>query len=636
MVFLHPETADDGTGSQTTGDEPGKQSTAADTLPTVRLTAQKNCIKCNFSGASLDMENFDDLELTSSNFTGTFVKATTFRGAKMADCIFLDLFGRTPGDQRGTSWNMASIDADFTGATLSRTQWSPRSLQVAGWHFAGVFQGAKLDGSVWMGKPATGYNRVFNADFRNADLTGSRWEQQLTLLQRSRYTHNPQCTFQGADLTGAMFTGAVKETLAQCLFDKEPVSGRVTVLRDADLTDANLAGTAMADADLSGATLNRTNMEGTTLSRAKFPGAKIAGVRWRGAILAQAILAGISPATLNGIDLTRTDFTGVDFAGLDLTRTNLSHAVLDPAPLFAGATLTDGKARGVNVAGHKFPPQFAQFKGADLTGVDFSHTELFQAQLAGVVLNNAQLVGANLNFADLHGAKLRGAILGIQPGTEGEAATLRGAFMTDIDLTDADLRSADLTGAHLYGDQQQTLLVRTRLDSASFVNAICSGARFSGSLNNAVFNGAQLVNTVFNGATLTGTKFDDAYLQGADFSSATSVTGVVLSNAAVSAVPGTWNFQEQDGTPFVVRYGATKLGALGTDRTVRCPSGVIGPCCASGDLPMCLKDKLKPVRNGPFPPVPACVPTAPRYDNCITPVATRTPRPTATATSGAM
>ena len=636
-VFLHPDTASDGDGSQTPDEGSVARAGTADTLPTVRVTAQKNCIKCNFSGkpgALLQDENFDGLELTGSNFSGARVASTTFRGAKMADCIFLDLFGlNSVSLERGPAWDVAVVDADFTGATLSRTNWSLRAVPVSKAHFAGVFQGAKLDGSVWTGK-RNAFNLLFNADFRNADLTGSVWEQQLRLLTRTPNARNPQCTFEGADLTGAKFPGEIRQDLAQCLFDKEPQSGTITTLRNADLTLANLAGTTMADADLSSATLEQTNLEGTDLSRAKLLGAKIPGVRWRGAILAQAMLAGILPPTLNGIDLTSTDFTGVDFAGLDLTRTDLSHAVLDPAPLFAGATLSDGEAQGVNLANHKFPVRFAQFEGADLTGVDLSQTELFQAQLTGVILNKARLIGANLNFADLHGAKLRGATLGIQPGKEGEAATLRGAFMTDVDLTDADLRSCDLTGAHLYGDQQQTLLVRTRLDSASFVNAICAGARFSGSLNNAVFVGAQLVNTVFNGATLTGTKFNDAYLQGADFSSATSVTGAVLSNAAVSAVPGAWTFQEQDGTPFVVSFGATKLGALATDRSVRCPNGAGGPCCASGDLTACLKDKLKPVSNGPFPPVPACVPTAPRYDNCITPAATMTLRPTTTATPG--
>ncbi len=612
-VFLRSDVLD-GSGSPASSGAPaataGAPMTPASAPRMVQLTAQENCQRCDFSGALLTGEHFDDRDLTGAIFNRARVSDTTFVRAKIADGQFVGFVSASAGVTRGTRWEMSTVDADFSGAVLSRTQWSLRALNARRWHFAGVFRGAQLDASVWKGKrlSANDLNLLFNADFRNADLTDSRWEEELTVL-RHEEGHQPQCTFQGADLTRAKFTGMIKDHLTHCRFDKEPQSGRRTILRGASLGGANLAGATLAGADLSGAT--------------------VAEVRWRGANLTDAVLAGMVPATFNDLDLTGTDFTGVDFAGFDLTRTDLSKAVLSIPPRFGSAKLTDG-TRGVNIAGHKFPPRYELFKGADLTGVDFSRAELFEANLERTTLNKAKLVGANLNFANLRGAKLRGATLGVQPGSEIHAATLRGAFMPDIDLSDADLRTVDLTGAHLYGDQQQTLLVRTRLDSASLVNAVCSGAHFSGTMNNTVFVGAQLVNAVFNGATLTGAKFDDAYLQGADFANAISVTGASLSNAAVSAAPGTWQFREGDGTPFVFRYEATKLGALASDRSVRCPNGADGPCCPSGDLAACLNGKLKPVRNGPFPPVPECVPKPPRYDNCITPRPTTTPAPTPT------
>ena len=596
---------------------------------TLQLTAQMNCPQCDFSGADLESQNFDGLILTGSNFNRAQVLHTTFRGAKMADCHFLDLFSLYPGGEfRGTTWEIASIDADFTGAVLTRAEFSLRAMHAPRFHFAGVFRDAKLDSSVWKGKRknAGDFNLLFNADFRNADLTNSHWREEITVLRRTDQSKFPRCTFQGADLTGAEFSGKIGEDLNQCRFDKEPDTGRITVLQGVDLTGLNLSNTTMADADLSEATLARTNMAGTDLSRANLSHAKIPAVRWRGAVLAGAAIAGIIPATLNDLDLTNTDFTGVNFAGLDLSRTNLSQAVLDAAPRLAGAKFSDG-THGINLAGHRFAERYDVFKGAELSGADFSQTELFQADLEGAVLNNAKLVGANLNFANLRGGKLRGAILGVQPGTEARAATLHAVFMPDVDLSDADLRSVDMTGARVYSDKTQSLLVRTRLDSANFSNAVCLGAQFSGSMNDTVFVGAQLVDAVFNRATLTGAKFDDAYLHGADFSSATSVNGTVLSNAAVAAAPGTWSFMESDGTPFVFRYQATKLGALATDRSVLCPNGALGPCCPNGDLMACLSKKLKPAHDPPYPPVAPCVPRAPCYENCITPaVPSCTPR----------
>ncbi len=670
------------------------------------LTAGRDCVRCSFANSDLTDQHFDGANLTGSTFRAAKFLRTTLRGATLIGCTMTDLYPRTGDTYQGGGNLTDRFDADFSGVKAPGVHFSFFIERVFNQEqalpFFAIFRGATLDDTLWDQdtNPSSPPSQL-RPDFRNASLRGAHFSfivlttpAKCPADSRAR---DDACSFQGADLTAAVFDdvfwnmhgtvvpefGTVGNNLAHCSFGVEPGSKRATVLHHvtmetgrqptrrldgsdfsgADLTDAffeqihfddqfpgcgkqranlagaklggahltgsNFAGASLVGADLSGATLDRVVFDRADLTRAKLPGAKVPGVHWRGTILTEAVIAGMIPATFNDLDLTGTDFTGVDFAGFDLTHTDFSPAVLSIPPSFGSAKLSDG-TRGVNIAGHKFPPRYELFKGANLSGVDFSRTELLEAVLEGTTLNNAKLVGANLNFANLRGAKLRGATLGVQPGSGGKAATLRGAFMPDIDLSDADLRSADLTGAHLYGDQQQTLLVRTRLDSASFVNAICSGAHFSGTMSNTVFVGAQLVNTVFNGATLDKAKFDDAYLEGADFSNATSVNGVVLSNAAVSAVPGTWQFREQDGTPFIFRYEATKLGALATDDSVTCPNGAGGPCCPSGDVAACLNAKLKPARQGPFPPVPECVPKPPKYDNCITPRPTVTPAPTPT------
>jgi Pentapeptide repeats (8 copies) len=230
------------------------------------------------------------------------------------------------------------------------------------------------------------------------------------------------------------------------------------------------------------------------------------------------------------------------------------------------------------------------------------------ADLEGAILDNAVLVGANLNLASLKDVKLRGAQLGTQPGSGAPVTQLGGVFMVNVDLTDADLRGVNLTGAHLYGN---SLLIRTKLDSADLSAAICAGAAFSGTLTDTVFNQAVLVNATFNGAVLSDAKFDSAYLQGADFSTASDVTGATLRNAAVATMPGEWMFMEQDGTPFTFPYGATMLGALAADPSVICPNDESGPCTI---------DKLTPVGTGPFPPQPACVPSEQFcFENCLSP-----------------
>lgn len=636
IIFLRPS-------------QPDAAASAAGLVHGMQLSASKDCVGCNFAKAKLANQHFDGLTLTRAVFDGAEVLNTTFRGASMEGCSLRELTSALLGPV-----GKDRFDADFSGATMTGAHFS--FLVYAGHGgFAGIFRGAQLDDTVWelergddilcVGQSFNAFCALLNPDFRNASLRNSRFPR-VRIRNGGDFPY--RCTFQGADLTGADFRTAAPRSggleLYHCRFDREPESGRITVLHSANLSGVNAAGVLgraganFRDADLSGAILEGADFSligngsrGAILAHANLSGARIAGARWAGADLTGATLTGIIPATFNGVDLRFTVFADVDLAGIDLSRADLSQCAsfLTGAPRLTGATLTNGTT-GVNLSRQVFPSLYSGLKGADLTGATLTGVELREADLEGVTLDKASLVGANLNFANLRRARLIGATLGAAPGSEVEAASLRGALMTDVDLTDADLRSVDLGGAHLYGDTQQTKLIRTRLDSANFAQAICSGAHFSGSLNNAVFAGAQLVNSVFNGATLTNAKFDDAYLQGADFANAAGVTGTALSNAAIAAAPGFWPFTEQDGTPFTLRYEATKLGKLATDGSVRCPNGERGPCCPSGDLTQCLTEKLKPVRNGPFPPIPACVPKAPRFDNCITPKATATPRPTPT------
>ena len=85
---------------------------------TVELTAQMNCLQCDFSGrlprvAELRRADPDRIELN-----GARVLHTTFRGAKMAYCHFIDLFSLYPGQRaaRHDVGNGSDRCADFTGA----------------------------------------------------------------------------------------------------------------------------------------------------------------------------------------------------------------------------------------------------------------------------------------------------------------------------------------------------------------------------------------------------------------------------------------------------------------------------------------------------------------------------------------
>jgi uncharacterized protein YjbI with pentapeptide repeats len=121
------------------------------------------------------------------------------------------------------------------------------------------------------------------------------------------------------------------------------------LLRDTDLTQANLSGGDLARADL----------EGTDLSGAHLDGANLAGANLRGAWLSGAYLhdADLSHADLTGADLSdargrfesgarmsATDLGGADLSGADLTNAAVTTEQLRKAASLKGATMPDGQA----------------------------------------------------------------------------------------------------------------------------------------------------------------------------------------------------------------------------------------------------------------------------------------------------
>jgi uncharacterized protein YjbI with pentapeptide repeats len=430
-------------------------------------------------------------------------------------------------------------------------------------------------------------------DLRDADFTGASFNSASSVHGN---------WFAGANLFDVTFDGTKFQydaTLSNC--GSPPSCTTVTVPN----LCTNCPCTAHVGClDLGGATACPQNQGAVTLSEQPVCQRPTVQAAAEGVSIQNTDLLGVS---FSGADLTNsvfasnmldhtTGFAGTILAGVNFTKENLgrsvdlSGAVLSDTTNFAGAVLSDfpNSNQGVNLScvvsgqtetgGCHFPIGSTQFAGANMQYATLASSGLTEVSLEGALLNEANLIGARLSFASLKGAKLVGAHLGVPPGMQG-AAVLSNAYMINVDLTDADLRSVDLTAAHVYGAATDALFVRTLLDAADFTNAILDGAVFTdASLPAAAFNGAQLVNANFDGATLSNAHFDGAYLQGADFSSAKTVDGMVLANAAVSTMltstkctlipPGSWMYMDQDGVPYTYAFGETQLK---TDPTVTCP-----------------------------------------------------------------
>ncbi|WP_328312029.1 pentapeptide repeat-containing protein [Streptomyces sp. NBC_00442] len=113
------------------------------------------------------------------------------------------------------------------------------------------------------------------------------------------------------------------------------------------------------------------------------------------------------------------DYRGADLSGRDFTSAWLGHVN------WAGARL----------AGTSF--YRADLQSADLTGADLTGADLVRANLDESVLRSARLDGADMVKASLHGVDAAGA-------------SFRGTRIMGASLFRVDLRGADLTDAILF------------------------------------------------------------------------------------------------------------------------------------------------------------------------------------------
>lgn len=89
----------------------------------------------------------------------------------------------------------------------------------------------------------------------------------------------------------------------------------VIMLKNVDLSGANLGGADLIGANLSGANLSGADLSGANLSRADLSGAYL--------IRADLRLANLSRVDLSGANLSGADLSGANLGGADLTGTNL-------------------------------------------------------------------------------------------------------------------------------------------------------------------------------------------------------------------------------------------------------------------------------------------------------------------------
>jgi uncharacterized protein YjbI with pentapeptide repeats len=239
------------------------------------------------------------------------------------------------------------------------------------------------------------------------------------------------------------------------------------------------------------------------------------------------------------------DLSAADLSGLNLSRADMFQATL------AGANLVDANLSNTNLAG-------ARLEGSDLRRANCSGARMIGAQLAGANVQEANFAHASLGGADLTHAKVEAA--------QFANASLERAILTTLDLSKALLGTnvfdeADLRGANLSGsDHTGSSFRRAHLENAKLADAGLHGVNLEG----AHLNGADLSHSDLSKAVLAGADPADPDLS-ADLTDAnlheTDLSGVDLTGVIISGVKALEHSILDKGTRLgEVRWSGKALG----------------------------------------------------------------------------
>ncbi|MDX2199371.1 MAG: pentapeptide repeat-containing protein [Phycisphaerae bacterium] len=427
-------------------------------------------------------------------------------------------------------------------------------------------------------------------------------------------------TWVGTTLAGA---SVLQNCNLSQIFDTHAFSLPGCTVKSCNFTSASLDGTDFSTAIVTGCTFDSANLSKATISTNtalisptsgnSFKNTKFAGVIAQSVDFTNTPLASLA-TDWSSADLTKAILTGQALSALNLTGTIFAGATLDNVVCTSNSTLAGNNFTGCSA-------ENADFTGSNFTHATLDNASVVAANFSNCTLDNMSGHGASFAFSNFSNATFAAAQLGGAAGSNTQAATFTYAYMPNVRITDqADFRNVDFSHAHLYGPNAN--VQTAELTGANFTGAIISGMDFSGAtLESCSFEDAQAVATKFVSARLNDAKFVGAYLMGADFTNAVA-TSAVFVDAAVSTAPCSntsdcskcatdecqfkdlnqaalccYSFSERDGTVYAVSFGATQLP---TDPSIVCPNGELGPCTGA---------KLTPRADGPYPPVPACVPT---------------------------
>jgi uncharacterized protein YjbI with pentapeptide repeats len=347
----------------------------------------------------------------------------------------------------------------------------------------------------------------------------------------------------------------------------------------ADFTRAILKGTK-----LNAAKFERARFPGTSLDRADFTGATLKTVDFKTATMDGTILNGVTGESCDFSDCdlrtvvatTALAITSPEGAPTRYSRTKLKYALLGP----------DWKDRILDYAQVESIPASVSgldARNADLTGMQLSKLDAFEAKFQNARLHAVGFTFSKLTSAKFDGARLEGISLP-------DGAALAPADFTQSELRSASFKNANVSGVSFSGAKlQESVFDGATVRGANFANAYMKAVNFSAveqkMMHGVNFSRAFLVGCNFQGADLSiDVQLVQAYLQGADFSNA-QLARANLAGSGIASEAGELSVRLGDRS-ITVKYDPTIIDpAVSTSDTTRCPNGDLGPCTGKLETP---------------------------------------------------
>jgi uncharacterized protein YjbI with pentapeptide repeats len=414
----------------------------------------------------VDLSNaqLSDVRFRGCNFTGVTLIDARLQRAVFQDCTFAGGTFRDSWFQLAdfTGQHLRDVDltrTDFSHANLTRAR-IERCTMKGTW-----FDGATLSNGTFAGLTFSNC-RLSRATLSGADFSGAVLED---------------CRAQRAKCVGTIFRGATLQVVdfSEAVLDDAKFGGENAAATFARVT---LEGAQLFRTDFTEVTLDPTNarmMHTATFGRSddkrtRFTRAHlhdgVIGHDWSWLDCTDATFTHVgaeritaTSAILLGVDFSGRTLSG-NFRNCDLRATSWANCNLEDASFTDGTSLggTEDGRGAANFTGARL--RGTKFNDADLTGVSFAFTDLWEAKFvesALVLTSFANAFAPGVDFTGIKdkqmgGVDFSGAFLvsakfqEVHLLTEGsKAPSLAGACLLGADFTGAELFTTVLTNARL-------------------------------------------------------------------------------------------------------------------------------------------------------------------------------------------